>query len=172
MMGEKRVPCACEADVYGAVSQLLMQHITDDPVFLVDVVDMDIVDDTGVVWHCGQAPLSMKDPEFTPRGTVHTNRKMPLLYEFPLKPGIVTLARISQARGRLNLTVARGEMLKRPMAFTGTSGVIQFVRPLKNVLTDLVNSTLEHHMVLAYGDHQKKLESFAKAADLPILQLS
>jgi hypothetical protein len=39
-------------------------------------------DDTGVVWHCGQAPISMADPDAVARATIHTNRKMPLCSSF------------------------------------------------------------------------------------------
>lgn len=171
MMGEARVPCACEADVYGAATQLLLQAAADAPVFLVDLVDMDSADDTGVVWHCGQAPISMADPDFTPEATLHTNRKMPLLYQFPLRPGRVSLVRLSQAHGSHKLVVAGGEMLKRPMAFTGTSGVLRFDRPVADVLPDLLNCGLEHHMALAYGDHTDTLLSLAGALDLPVVRL-
>lgn len=171
MMGEGRVPCACEADVYGAATQLLLQAASDQPVFLVDLVDLDAGDDTGVVWHCGQAPISMADPDVVARATIHTNRKMPLLFEFPLKPGPVTLVRLSQARGRQSLILARGEMLKREMAFTGTSGVVKFERPAQEMLTRVIDSGLEHHMALAYGDHVGALESFATAAGLPVIHL-
>jgi hypothetical protein len=44
MMGEGRVPCACEADVYGAATQLLLQAASDQPVFLVDLVDLDVAE--------------------------------------------------------------------------------------------------------------------------------
>ncbi|MGJ8572447.1 MAG: L-fucose/L-arabinose isomerase family protein [Hoeflea sp.] len=171
MLGEDRVPCACEADVYGAATQLLLQAASDRPVFLVDLVDMDADDNTGVVWHCGQAPISMADPDVVARATIHTNRKMPLLFEFPLKPGPVTFVRLSQARGLQSLVIARGEMLKREMAFTGTSGVVRFERPAQEMLTRVIDSGLEHHMALAYGDHAAALESFAAAAGLPVMHL-
>ena len=171
MLGEARVPCACEADVYGALTQMLLQDVADAPVFLVDLVDLDAEDDSGVVWHCGQAPLSMIDPDESPLATIHTNRKMPLLYEFPLKQGRVTFARVSQARGRHSLIIATGEMLKRPMAFTGTSGVVRFDTPAGDVLERVLGSGLEHHMGLVYGDHAATLRSVAAAMDLPILEL-
>lgn len=171
MMGEGRVPCACEADVYGAATQLLLQAASDQPVFLVDLVDLDETDNTGVVWHCGQAPVSMADPDAVARATIHTNRKMPLLFEFPLKPGTVTFARLSQARGSQSLVLARGEMLKREMAFTGTSGVVRFERPAGEMLGRVIDSGLEHHMALAYGDHIATLESFAVASGLPVIHL-
>ncbi|MCU0854678.1 MAG: hypothetical protein MUF63_07175 [Rhodobacteraceae bacterium] len=146
MLGEARVPCACEADVMGALTQLVLMEVAQAPVFLTDLVDMDVADDTGVVWHCGQAPMSMRDPEVEARATIHTNRKMPLLFEFPLKPG-------------------------RPMAFTGTSGVIRFDGGTSRALHDIVASGLEHHMALAYGDHRVLLRDTAAAMGLPVLEL-
>ena len=171
MMGEGRVPCACEADVYGALTQLVLMEAAKAPVFLTDLVDMDVDDNTGVVWHCGQAPISMRDPDVPAEATIHTNRKQPLLYQFPLKPGEVTLMRISQAHGRPRMVLSHGEMLKRPMAFTGTSGILRFDRPAGAVLKDLIASGLEHHMALAYGDHREALRGAAGAMGLPLLEL-
>ena len=113
----------------------------------------------------------MADPDAVARATVHTNRKMPLLFEFPLKPGPVTFVRLSQARGSQSLVIARGEMLKRDMAFAGTSGVVRFERPAGEMLDRVINSGLEHHMALSYGDHVAALESFAAAAGLPVIHL-
>lgn len=171
MLGETRVPCACEADVYGAATQLLLQTVADAPVFLADLVDMDRDDNSGVVWHCGQAPMSMADPDVQAEATIHTNRKMPLLYQFPLKPGRVTFLRLSQAHGAHKMIIASGEMLKRPMSFTGTSGVVRFDRAASDVLPDIMNSGLEHHMALAYGDHSDALLAVAAALDIPVIRL-
>ena len=172
MMGEGRVPCACEADVYGALTNLILMEAAQAPVFLTDLVDMDETDDTGVVWHCGQAPISMSDPDVPAEATIHTNRKQPLLYQFPLKPGPVTCLRISQAHGRgPHMVLTKAEMLKRPMAFTGTSGVLRFDRPAGEVLSDMIACGLEHHMALAYGDHREALRGVAGAMALPLLEL-
>jgi L-fucose isomerase-like protein len=141
------------------------------PAFLTDLVDMDVSDNTGVVWHCGQAPMSMRDPEGPAEATIHTNRKQPLLYQFTLKPGRVTFLRISQAHGRPHMVLGYGEMLRRPMAFTGTSGVVRFERDAGAVLQDIIASGLEHHMALAYGDHRDTLRGVAGAMALPLLEL-
>ena len=171
MMGEARAPCACEADVHGAATLVLLQRLSGEAVFLVDLVDLDPADDSAVVWHCGQAPVSMADPEAEMRGTVHTNRRQALLYEFPLKPGRVTFFRLSQAFNSPKVVVAGGEMLRRPPAFTGTSGVVRFDRPAQAVLQDIMDTGMEHHMALAYGDHRGKLASLAAALDLPLVEL-
>ena len=171
MMGEAKVPCACEADVYGALTQLILLQAAQAPVFLTDLVDMDAESDTGVVWHCGQAPMSMRDSQVPAQATIHTNRKQPLLFQFTLKPGPVTFLRISQAHGAPHMVLGYGEMLRAPMAFTGTSGTMRFSRGTAVVLGDIIASGLEHHMALAYGDHRDILRGTAGALGLPLLEV-
>ncbi|MEM1163955.1 MAG: hypothetical protein AAGJ28_23735, partial [Pseudomonadota bacterium] len=114
---------------------------------------------------------SMADPGTAPEATLHTNRKMPLLYQFALKPGRVTLARISQSRGAHSLALSTAEMLARPMAFSGTSGVLRFDRPASAVLASVIDTRLEHHMCLSYGDHADTLADVAGALGLPVVTL-
>lgn len=171
MLGEEGAPCACEADVYGALTQLVLQAAARAPVFLSDLVDIDTGDNSGVVWHCGQAPYSMRDPEFRAEAAVHSNRGQPLLYEFPLKPGPVTFVRISQAFNMPQMALGFGEMLRRPLAFSGTAGVIRFSRDSGDVLRDIMSSGLEHHIALAYGDHRATLRGVAGALGLPLQEL-
>ena len=167
-MGERRVPCACEADVYGALTQLVLQEVADAPVFLVDLVDIDADDDTAVVWHCGQAPVSMAAPGAR-AATVHTNRKQPLLYEFALREGPVTFMRVSQAWNEPCMVLFEGTMLARDMAFTGTSGVF---RPQGGDLARfLMDGAVEHHVALAYGSHRAALREVAGAMGLPVMEL-
>ena len=168
---ENRTPCACEADVYGSVSQLMLQEIAQQPVFLADLVDLDSTSDTGVLWHCGQAPVSMKDPEASASATVHSNRRLPLLREFPLRPGRITFLRVSRSFGELKIVTAGGEMLRRPKAFTGTSGVFRFDFPASEALRRIIGCGLEHHVALAYGDFRKEIRSVAAYFGLPCLEL-
>lgn len=171
LLGDEGIPCACEADVFGAMSQLLLQRIADAPVFLTDLVEADAEDNSAVVWHCGQAPLSMCDAEFKPRAAVHSNRRQPLLCEFPLKPGPVTLMRLSQACGDHRLVVMKAEMLRRPPAFSGTSGVLRFHKPVELVLNAIIEHRLEHHFALSYGDHVQGLKMAAGSMGLQVLEI-
>ena len=172
MMNEAGVPAACEADVYGAVTTLMLKTLADEPVWMADLVDIDTDDDTAVLWHCGLAPLSMCDPEAQPEATIHTNRKMPLLHQFPLKPGRVTLARLSQAKNENKLMIAGAEVQRAPMAFTGTSGVVRFDRHSADVCRTIMEEGLEHHFALAYGDHRDALRQVANRLGLPVLELT
>ena len=171
MLGEVGVPCACEADVYGAASQLMLNQISGAPSFLADLVDIDVEDGTGVFWHCGQAPVSMCDPETVPEAAVHSNRKLPLLYQFPLRPGQVTAMRLSKSHGQEKLVMFGGEMIRRPLAFSGTAGVLRFDRPAARMLEDVISSGLEHHVAIAYGEFRQELADVAAELGLPVLEL-
>ena len=171
LLADEKIPCACEADVFGSITQLLLTEITESAVFMVDLVDIDVADDSVVVWHCGQAPISMADGQGKPNATIHSNRKMPLLFEFSLKPGPVTFARLSQAHGNISMIIATGEMLARDKSFSGTSGVVRFDTHASTFLKSIVDSGLEHHVVLAYDDHVNDLVAVAASLKIPVLRL-
>jgi L-fucose isomerase-like protein len=172
LMNEAGVPCACEADMYGALTALALQEIAGEPSFLADIVDMDAATDTGVLWHCGLAPLSMADPATPPAAQIHSNRRMPLLQEFALKPGRVTAARFSQAKNEAKLVVAGGEMISAPKSFSGTSGVIRFDRPAGEVASSMMEMALEHHVAIVYGDVRGPLRALGHAMGLRVVELA
>lgn len=172
MMSDEMIPCSCEADVNGTITQMILQSISEEPAFGTDMVSLDEERDALVIWHCGLAPLSMADP-IKPRGvTVHSNRGLPLLFEFTLKPGPVTVARLTESSGKYRLVIGRGKMIRGPKSFSGTSGLLQFDRPAKEVLDVILSEGLEHHISITYGDHADVLFALAQLLDIPILQLT
>jgi L-fucose isomerase-like protein len=172
MVSSRGTPCACEADVYGNVSSLMLQALSEDPVFMADLVDLDAASDTAVFWHCGLAAAPLADPAQRPRATVHSNRLQPLLNEFALRPGRISIARLSQSKGRTRLFVGGGEMLRRPRSFSGTSGVVRFDRPAGEVLDVVMGEGLEHHFSLAYGEHRPALRGAAAKLGIELIELT
>ncbi len=171
LLSDALTPSSCEADVNGTITQLILQWISGEPAFGSDLAAFDVAADEAVLWHCGLAPLSMADPDARPEATVHSNRHKPLLMQFPLKPGRVTFARLSEATGEFRLVIGGGEMLKAPPAFTGTSGTVRFDSGAAAVMDAIMREGLEHHVSLTYGDHQDVLESLAHMLGLPVLRL-
>ncbi len=172
MMNGAGVPAACEADVYGAVTALMLQEIAGEPSWLVDIVDMDAGDGTTVVWHCGSAPEAMRDPDYPAEAQIHSNRRMPLLYQFPLKPGRITIARLSQANDDPHLLLSGGEVLRRPISFTGTSGVVRLDGGTARNLHGLIGGAYEHHVAMVYGDHRATAAALGRALGLPVRTLA
>lgn len=165
------IPCSCEADANGTVTQLILHWLAGEPSFGTDIVAMDFEEDVIALWHCGLAPLSMANPNYQPHGTIHSNRKVPLVMEFPLKPGVVTIARLNRYQGQLRLVLGRGQMLDAPPPFSGTSGLLRLEKPARNFLDVLMQQGLEHHVSLVYGDYLRELQAFARLCALPVLLL-
>ena len=170
-VADKQITAACEADVYGTITNLLLQQISELSPWLVDVVDIDSSDDTVVLWHCGSAPLTMCSDSPSARATVHSNRRKPLLREFTLKAGTITLARLSQARGQLTMVLGSAEVIEGPASFSGTSGVIKTPIAAERWMHKLIDFGLEHHLSIVYADCRPQLEAVAQALNIQVLDL-
>lgn len=169
---EAGIPAACEADMFGAVTLRLLQAAAGAPAWLVDIVDMDAAADLAVFWHCGSAPASMCDPQSPLTAQIHSNRKMPLLGEFTLKPGRITLARLSQARNQRFLLLGGGEVIRAPMPFTGTSATVRLDGGAGAAREILLEGAIEHHIGIVYGEHRAALEAWAAKNALPVMELT
>jgi L-fucose isomerase-like protein len=172
LLNENFTPGGCEADVHGVITALILQQLAGEPAFNTDLVDMDLESDTCVFWHCGQAPVQMADPEVALKATIHSNRKLPLLNEFPLKPGRFTMARFSKGHGDTTMVIGGGEMLRAPLAFSGTAGVARLDSPLAEVLDNLMQAGLEHHTAIVYGEHRPALRKLADLLDLKVTEIT
>jgi len=165
------LPCSCEADINSALTQWILQQLSGCPAFGTDIVGIDPAADQVAVWHCGLAPLSMAAPGRRPLGALHSNRKLPLVMDFALKPGIVTLARVSRTATGLRLVLGRGEMLAGSQPFRGTAGVVRVDGGAQPFLDRLMRHGLEHHLALTYGDYTQELIAFARLIEMPVLRV-
>lgn len=177
VLNEERCPASCEADVNGAVTSLLLQILSGDSVFITDLVSVEEASDTAVFWHCGLAPVSMANPAAGVRGTIHSNRKLPLLFEFPLKPGRITLARLHRTDlgagiAGYQLVIGGGEMVEAPRSFGGACGVARFDRPAVEVFDRIMRMGMEHHVSIVYGEWRKELRAFGRLVGLPVVDLT
>lgn len=171
MLSDEMIPCSCEADVNGTITQILLQSISEKPAFGTDIVSVDDQKDAIVIWHCGLAPLSMSNPQETPGVTIHSNRGLPLLFDFSLKPGPVTIARLTESTGEYRLLIGRGEIIHGPKSFSGTSGLLHFERPAREILDVILAEGLEHHISITYGDYTNVLFAFAKHLNISTIDL-
>ncbi|NNE95174.1 MAG: hypothetical protein HKN24_04020 [Acidimicrobiales bacterium] len=171
MLTEDGLPSACEADAFGALTMLMLAEISERPSFLADLVELDTTTNTAVFWHCGVAPLSMADPTVPIEVAEHPNRHMPFTVNFGLRPGAVTVARLTRSRGQLRLAVGAGELLAKPAPFVGTSGVVAMETPVDRIYRTVLSEGLEHHYGLAYGDHRRALQALAWLWGIEVIDL-
>lgn len=171
MLNEDGVPAACEADALGAVSMRLMQSLSGEPTFLADLVEVDVKRDRLALWHCGVAPRTMAAPDGGVRIALHSNRQQPLVFDFGLAGGPVTMLRISKSGGTLALAVGEGR-LTGEQPFSGTSGVVQLATSAQTMIDTMIGEGLEHHIVVAHGHLEKLVEAVAAELQLPVIHLT
>jgi len=165
-------PTACERDVYGAVTMLLMEALGSGTTYLVDTVDLDAERDIVRLWHCGAAATSLAADPDDARQSTHCNRKLGVAGNFPLKTGRVVIARLTEnpARpGELRLLLAAGESVAEPNRFQGNTAAVRLDHNAADLVTALVTGGFPHHTVLAWTDVRPQLRLAADRLGIPVI---
>ena len=169
MLADAGIPAVCERDVFGALTALLLRDSAGSSPFVADLVDIDIDDDTAAIWHCGIAPLSIAHPDDVPTATIHPNRGLPLLHQFRIRPGRITIARISRSRHRVRMAVGGGEILDRPRPCSGTSAVFAPDGGAAALVDPVMSERLEHHYGIVHGDVRGTLVAVAERLGIEVV---
>jgi L-fucose isomerase-like protein len=171
-VADESTPTACERDVYGTVTMLLMEALGSGTTYLVDTVDLDADANVVRLWHCGSAATSLAaDPSQATQFT-HCNRKLGVAGNFPLKTGAVVMARLTEdpARpGALRLLLASGESVPEPNRFQGNTAAVRLDGDAERFVTGLVTGGFPHHTVLAWTDVRPQLRSAADHLGIAVI---
>lgn len=174
-IADEATPTACERDVYGAVTMLLMEALGSGTTYLVDTVDLDVAHNIVRLWHCGAAATSLAaDPEEATQ-YVHCNRKIGVAGNFPLRTGPVVMARLTEnvtengVEG-LRLLIASGESVPAPNRFQGNTAEVQLDVNAHAFVNSLVVGGFPHHTVLAWTDVRAQLRAAADLLGIPVTE--
>ena len=155
----------CEGDILGTVSNYILRELGDKKPFIADLVQIDEKENTGVMWHCGVAPFcqahsksSVKIGEEFGIGGINV--------EFAMKPGKITIARLSMNKGDYRLLITTGEALDTTETPDGTAAVVEFDSDVKDLLDTIINDGYEHHLSMVYADVKDELIELGKRLDL------
>ncbi len=167
LVSDAGYPVACESDIHGAVSSVLLRAASFDaePIFLADFTIRHPENDNGVLlWHCS-APLSMRKPGAPAK--VGTHWILPGIppgsCHWLLKDGPITVARFDGDRGRYVLAAGEGEAIPGPE--TQNVYVWMEVNDWPRWERRLVQGPFIHHTAMAYGRHADALMEACRFVD-------
>ncbi|WP_390404712.1 hypothetical protein [Lacticaseibacillus jixiensis] len=167
---DEGLPTAMECDIHGALSEYILQQLVapSAPVDMLDLISsLDPVDNTISAWH-DYAAFAHANLKYGVKASVHPNRKMPVSPQFVLKPGVVTMLRVSvDAKGAYSLVALRGKAIDAPAQFDGVSARIQLEQPVETVFDALIDHGTEQHFALVYGDVIAGIAALGKLLQLP-----
>ena len=72
----------------------------------------------------------------------------------------------------LRLLIGGGEMISRPLAFSGTAGVARMDIPAEQFMKNLIAEGMEHHSGIVYGDCREQLKMIAEMVGLEVVDLT
>jgi len=151
---EDGIVSACESDIHGSIAMFILRELSNGSApYLGDMVHINEASNSAVFWHCGAGAYSLAHPKTGAQAGVHPNRKLGFTMEFGLKPGKVTLFRLSYTKSDgYRLLVMRGKALNTPQRFNGTSVEVKLETNIITTLDRLMEQGFEPHYALVYDD--------------------
>ncbi len=171
-LADESTPTACERDVYGAATMLLMEALGSGTTYLVDTVDLDQQANIVRLWHCGAAATALAADPSEATQLTHCNRKLGVAGNFPLRTGPVVMARLTEdpARpGMLRLLLAAGESMAEPNRFQGNTAAVRLDGDAQQFVSGLVTGGFPHHTVLAWTDVRPELRAVADHLGITVI---
>ena len=168
-------PAACERDVYGAVTMLLLEAFGSGTNYLVDTVDLDEKEGIIRIWHCGSASTELAVDPNNATQYIHCNRKLGVAGNFPLKTGPVVLVRLDSDidpanKSKLRLVMTSGESLSAPNRFQGNTATVRTNAPARELVNGLIQNGFPHHTVVSWRDIRPEVRRMAERLAIPLTE--
>jgi len=167
-LNQNGIPAACEGDLPGAVSMLMLHYLTGKPGTLMDMCAFDEEDETVLMWHCGPSPEYYADDgglkttcSYQPNLAGETLR-YGLINKMRFKPGPVTFMRLTGEWDTLFLLDGKSVDYAKDSA-DGSGGWIGSLRLNRSSIgvLDFANTVLvqgfQHHYPMMEGDLTEEL---------------
>lgn len=157
MLSDMGVPTACETDVLGAISAVLLKAATlgREPIFFADITVRHAEEDnTELLWHCGPFPVSLAHPGAKPSIAAGGQG------QFELRNGEVTICRMDALEGAYTLMSGQGKAVDGPAK--GGTYVWVKVSDWEKWEEKLVFGPYIHHVAGAFGAYSQILSEACK----------
>lgn len=156
LLADEGVPLSCEGDVHGAVAQLMLTLLSEQPTHCTDWLDP-MSDESVVFTHCGSSSISLAEKQH--QTEIASVRLMDqgacLLYT--AKTGPVTMLSLTNAGDKYQLAVLTGNAVSTEMVFPGNPVRVEFEKPLIEIMEWIGNNGIGHHWMIGYGDFSEEI---------------
>ncbi len=168
MLGAEQIPASCEGDVPGAFTMLLLRSLAGGgiPIF-VDLISYDEERNSGVIWHCGAAPVTLcrnfAETCFRKHLRVDGGDRKGVTNDFSLRPGRITVAKLDcDENGRYRMLIAPGEAVDTEPFIRGNPLEIRFDAPIGRIVDTIMKRGFEHHYAAIHADVAPQLLQFCE----------
>ena len=161
---------ACEGDVEALISMICVKALGEATPFMADLSQVNFKEDYALLWHCGVAPCSLWDKKCVRSLDTYFAGGKGVTAGFVLKEGDFSIFRIDTARGKTRLFYEEGTALPMEKLLTGTFAKVKFVHSVKDVLDEVVNNGIAHHVIMGYIRYKEVVKILAKLMNWEVIE--
>lgn len=164
-LGDDGIPTACEGDMLGTVSMLILNYFNEDVTSLMDIYDFDFKRNAFLIFHCGSCPTKMAVNKSVIEHKQHSvvSTHVGIVNEFGLKPGKCGILRLREDniyRNKYKIFFAEGEGLIGPNLIRGNTLMIKVSVDLNKFIENIIYNGFEHHWAFGYNINKDMLLKF------------
>ena len=161
---------ACEGDVEALISMICVKALGEATPFMADLSQVNFKEDYALLWHCGVAPCSLWDKKCVRSLDTYFAGGKGVTAGFVLKEGDFSIFRIDTARGKTRLFYEEGTALPMEKLLTGTFAKVKFAHSVKDVLDEVVNNGIAHHVIMGYIRYKEVVKILAKLTNWEVIE--
>lgn len=171
MLNNISLATSCEGDIYGALTMRIQQTLSNGVIpFFVDLISFDYQENTGVVWHCGAAPVSLcrnfEETTLRKHARVDGGDKKGVTNDFSIKAGRITIAKLDETANGYRMLIATGTALDTDKFIRGNPLNIKFDVCMKTLIDTIMKKGFEHHYSVVHADIKEELLSFCEIMNI------
>lgn len=162
---------SCEGDVTGLTTMMIQQELTDEPVFLTDLVNV-TEEGTVKLWHCGGAATRLAADTESVCLAEHPTIKqgIGIGVNMDIHPGQLVISKLSEG-DPYRLLICEGECIEPDRQLTGNQGDIRLKGSVEDLLDCVVKNGIEHHYSIAFGCDAKVLRELSHLCQFELLEV-
>ena len=161
---------ACEGDVEALISMICVKALGEATPFMADLSQVNFKEDYALLWHCGVAPCSLWDKKCVRSLDTYFAGGKGVTAGFVLKEGDFSIFRIDTARGKTRLFYEEGTALPMEKLLTGTFAKVKFAHSVKDVLDEVVNNGIAHHVIMGYIRYKEVVKILSKLMNWEVIE--
>jgi len=170
-LADENINIGCEGDVDALLAGIAQNIMTDLPIFITDLINIDEEENTVTFWHCGNAAPSLHNVEDGVKMCNHPLAGQGSAFWCSLKTGKVTAARFTNFNGQYKLFVLRGEAIPTTRNTRGSMVNVKVETPVLDLVKSIAENGMSHHYSLIWDDVADKMINFAKILNIPVIEL-
>lgn len=170
-LADEKFVIGCEGDIDATLTMLIQKYLTRKIPFMSDLITIDETENSALFWHCGQAATALKSTDSDLVVGNHPLAGQGVAFYTTLKPGKVTVARMSKIDNEYKLFMVKGEAIPTEPVTKGVMVEVRLEEPVYEVIHRLVEEGVPHHYSLVWEDVGEEMQLLATVLGIKVITI-